>query len=263
VAVGDINGDGKPDIIVTSGNSGFFSIFQNTTVGTTISFAPKQDFTLLMHPDALVVADFDQDGRTDIVTSNFSDDNVSVYRNTSTDGMLSLASRVDYPSGNFSSDVTTGDLDLDGKLDLIVRTDGQFSFLKNNSTPGAISFASPQDFTLPASNTSVGDLNGDGLQDLYFTGNMTDNKLYLNKGHMQFDDITAIADVAGRPGPWKTGVTMVDINGDGKLDIIAGNLGLNSKFRASTDEPMRTYVKDFDNNGSFDAFPALFLPDIK
>ncbi|MCO5948319.1 VCBS repeat-containing protein [Mucilaginibacter flavidus] len=66
---------------------------------------------------------------------------------------------------------------------------------------------------------AVGDLNGDGLQDLYFTGNMTDNKLYINKGHMQFADITATAGVAGRPGPWKTGVTMVDINGDGKLDI--------------------------------------------
>ena len=66
---------------------------------------------------------------------------------------------------------------------------------------------------------AIGDLNGDGRQDIYFTGNMTDNKLYLNDGHMQFTDVTAIAGVAGRPGPWKTGVTLVDINGDGKLDI--------------------------------------------
>lgn len=66
---------------------------------------------------------------------------------------------------------------------------------------------------------AVGDLNGDGLQDLYFTGNMTDNKLYLNQGNMQFKDITTDAGVTGRPGPWKTGVTIADVNGDGKLDI--------------------------------------------
>ena len=66
---------------------------------------------------------------------------------------------------------------------------------------------------------AAGDVNGDNLQDLYFTGNMTDNKLYINRGKMRFEEITSTAGVAGRPGPWKTGVTMVDINGDRKLDI--------------------------------------------
>ena len=66
---------------------------------------------------------------------------------------------------------------------------------------------------------AIGDVNNDGLQDIYFSGNMTDNKLYLNKGHMQFEDITIAAEVTGRPGPWKTGVTMADVNGDGKIDI--------------------------------------------
>ncbi len=72
---------------------------------------------------------------------------------------------------------------------------------------------------------AVGDLNNDGLQDIYFSGNMTGNKLYLNKGKMQFEDITDAAGVGGRPGPWKTGVTIADINGDGRPDIFLSYSG--------------------------------------
>lgn len=74
---------------------------------------------------------------------------------------------------------------------------------------------------------AVGDLNGDGFDDIYFTSNMQANRLYLNKKNMEFADITAIAGVAGREGPWKTGVTLSDVNADGKLDIYvchSGNL---------------------------------------
>ncbi|HEY4110107.1 VCBS repeat-containing protein [Puia sp.] len=66
---------------------------------------------------------------------------------------------------------------------------------------------------------AIADVNGDGWEDLYFTGNMTDNKLYLNKGNWQFEDVTEAAGVAGRPGPWKTGVCIADVNGDGRPDI--------------------------------------------
>lgn len=66
---------------------------------------------------------------------------------------------------------------------------------------------------------AAGDFNGDDLDDLYFTANLTENKLYLNNGEFNFQDVTKISGTAGRPGPWKTGVTVVDINADGKLDI--------------------------------------------
>ncbi len=72
---------------------------------------------------------------------------------------------------------------------------------------------------------AVGDLNEDGLDDIYFTGNMSDNKLYLNKGNMQFEDITSIAGVENRKAPWRTGVTIADINGDGKPDIFVSYSG--------------------------------------
>jgi hypothetical protein len=66
---------------------------------------------------------------------------------------------------------------------------------------------------------AAGDFNNDGLTDLYFTSNMGDNALYLNRGNMQFEDVTAICGAGGRPGPWKTGVSVADVNGDGRLDI--------------------------------------------
>ena len=99
---------------------------------------------------------------------------------------------------------------------------------------------------------AVGDINNDGLQDLFFTGNMVDNKLYLNKGNLQFEDITATAGLSGDQR-WFTGVTMADVNADGFLDIyclVAGQ---------SSPTGNLLYINNFVSN-SADQMVRLILP---
>ena len=95
----------------------------------------------------------------------------------------------------------------------------------NNLTEGLNTNVLMYEYFYNGGGVAVGDLNGDGLEDIFFSGNMVPNQLYLNRstpgaGKLTFTDITATAGVAGREGPWRTGVSMADVNGDGRLDLL-------------------------------------------
>ena len=87
---------------------------------------------------------------------------------------------------------------------------------------------------------AVGDINNDGLDDIYFTGNMKPNALYLNRGELHFKEIAEDAGVACNTN-WKTGVTMADVNHDGWLDMYVCYSGKG--------DPERRRNKLFINNG--------------
>ncbi len=111
---------------------------------------------------------------------------------------------------------------------------------------------------------AVGDINGDELPDIFFTGNQVKNKLFLNKGNLQFEDITETSGVAGNSS-WNTGTVMVDINSDGLLDIyvcaVVGVNGLNgynelyiNNGDSTFTESAAQYNLDFDSFSSSVAF---------
>jgi hypothetical protein len=173
VRLGDIDGDGKPDLAVTNDQSGNMSLLRNISFPGSIQFAAKIDYPVGLNPHKLVMGDMDGDGKTDISVGLRNNSFVSVFRNTSTPGTISLAPKVDLATPGSSVGLSIGDVDGDGKPDLATANyfPTSVSLLKNTSTPGTISFAPRTDMATPTNPESVaiGDMDGDGRPDISVT----------------------------------------------------------------------------------------------
>jgi hypothetical protein len=219
-AVGDVNGDGKPDIATANWNGNNISVFMNNGTGT---YATKVDYSAGggSSPRSISMADVNGDGKADLIAPNYNADTVSVYMNN---GNGTFATKVDYPvaTGAAPRVVDTGDLNGDGKIDFaVVNYSGSTVSVFMNKGDGT--FLPRTDYTTgngPRS-VAIGDVNGDGKPD-FVTGNYDSNTIsvFINNGNGIFAnkvDYTA--------GNQPRFVGIGDLNGDGKADLASANLG--------------------------------------
>jgi len=238
VAIGDLDGDGKPDMAVSNAGSNSVSVLRNTSsLGsiTSGSFATKVDFALGLSPHCIAIGDIDGDGKLDLIVQDNNSNLVSVLRNTSSIGSItigSFAAKVDFATGASPENLLVGDVDGDGKLDIMVTNSGSttVSVFRNTSTLGSIglsSFAPKVDFETGTGPyfLSFGDLDGDGKPDLAVvnTNSLSILRNTSTLGTISSSSFASKVDFVVGTNPRY--IAIGDIDGDGKPDIAVGNQG--------------------------------------
>ncbi len=224
-SIDDLDGDGRPDIAVANYNSNTISILLNNGTGGAISFATATSITTTGNPRDVQIVDLDGDDKLDLVTANNSNGKLSLLRNITTNGTLSFATAIDVTGGANNNYVIPADMDGDGKVDLVVPAlnNNWVAVLKNNSTYGNISFATPMQLAtaFPGTiNLSVGDIDGDGKLDIAAC-----HPSSLNNSLSIFHNTSTIGSLSFDPRILvNTGATygdiIADIDGDNKPDIV-------------------------------------------
>ena len=229
-----MNGDGKPDLVISNYNDNTVSVFLNTTSpgATTPDFALPQTFAAGSNPSGLAVGDVNGDGRPDLVIPDASANSVTVLLNTTAPGSttVSFAAAQSFATGLYPNWVGLGDINGDGRLDIITAnvSSNTVSVLLNTTASGSTvpSFAAQQTFAVGAGPSSlvVGDINGDGKPDIVVADQNSNTVSVLvnttTTGSSTASFATQQTFVTGS-GPVYP--ALADINGDSKPDIVVAN----------------------------------------
>jgi len=253
VALGDVDRDGDLDLV--SGNEYLANrLYLNN--GTTDPFngVIGVDITSDAHyTTSVALWDVDGDGDLDLVAGNDGHAN-RLYLNNGTADPFNGVSGVDITGdANDTRSVALGDVDSDGDLDLVTGNTGQANRLYlNNGTADPYNGVSGSDITGDTHDTisiALGDVDGDGDLDLVVGNHDETNRLYLNNGTADPFNSVSGGDITGDvQNTWS--VALGDVDGDGHLDLVAGNYDY--------DDANRLYL----NNGTADPFSAVSGVDI-
>jgi hypothetical protein len=223
VAIGDLNGDGKPDLATANSDANSLSVLAGRGEGR---FQAKLDYATGSLPSSVAIGDLNGDGKLDLVTANreregVGANTVAVLLNTGASG---FQAKLEYPTGIGPESIAIGDLNSDGKPDLATANPegSSVSVLLNR---GDGSFQTKVDYwagRIPRS-VAIGDLNGDGKPDLaaanlgLFSGTVG---VLLNRGDGTFQASLEYV-TPSRP----LSVAIGDLNGDAKPDLATANGG--------------------------------------
>jgi large repetitive protein len=247
----DIDGDGMPDMASICDIPDWLAIHLNTGYIDRINFDSTKVFYTGANPSSVSAADFDNDGKTDLATTNSSSGNISVFKNLSTVGNIQFKEKTDYTSGSAPQDAQLYDFDNDGKVDIaaINLNNNNFVVLRNTSTTGSISFANTITFPTGISPVRImaADFNNDNKIDIVVANNQTKNiSVFKNTSTPGIINFDAKVDYAIPDFP--RGITAADLDGDGKIDIAVGNTGSTAN------------ISLFKNNSTADSIK--FLPKV-
>lgn len=232
VAVRDLDGDGRPEIITANYTGASISVLANLgTPGnlTSNSFAPPLPLLAGAGAANLACADFDGDGRPDIAVVNFDETFLTVFRNTTTGGAFGFE-RLDLPAADSCEAIAVGDLDGDGKTDLIFGASlrGQVtSIARNVSSPGALAFEPRVDFASGGwtHTVALGDLNGDAKPDVAMVSELDSHlSVWENRATPGGFTTASLGSRVDFPSGWNAwGLSLGDLDGDGKPDAVFCN----------------------------------------